>query len=149
MKRGASFWGVEIDGDAGLMRSNSHRVWPLVLITLRTCMLGLATIGLLESLSGSWISVLMLRRRMLSLMSEIFSATGCGLEQGAVIRLSETLKDELLTLVVLAPLAVVNMRARPLGTIRATDSSDWGFAAVSGVIRSKKWAATPKQFHGI
>ena len=130
----ASFWGVEIDGDAGLMRSNSHRVWPLILITLRTCMLGLATIGLLESLSGSWISVLMLRRRLLSLMSEVFSATGCGLEQGAVIRLSDTLKDELLSLVVLAPLAVVNLRARPLGTIRATDSSDWGFAAVSGVI---------------
>ena len=127
----ASFWGVELDGNAGLMRANSHRLWPLVLITLRTCMLGLSTIGLLESLSGSWISILMLRRRMLSLMSEIFNATGCGLEQGAVIRLSDELKDELLTLVILGPLAAVNLRAKHLCSIRATDSSDWGYAAVS------------------
>ena len=130
----ASFWGIELDGDAGLMRANSHRVWPLVLITLRTCMLGLATIGLLESLSGSWISVLMLRRRMLSLMSEIFNATSCGLADGAVVRLSDSLKDELMCLVTLGPLAAVNLRAKHLCSIRATDSSDWGFAAVSTVV---------------
>ena len=130
----ASFWGVEIDGDAGLMRANSHRVWPLILITLRTCILGLATVGLLESLSGSWISVLMLRRRLLSLMSEIFLATSSGLTAGAVVRLSDSLKDELLTLVLLAPYAVVNFRAKHLCSIRATDSSDWGSAAVSGEV---------------
>ena len=70
----ASFWGVQIDGKKGLMRSNENRVWPLVLITTRVVSLGLSSIGLLRSLAGSYISVLSLRRRLLSMMNVIFDA---------------------------------------------------------------------------
>ena len=127
----ARFWGAEVDGKAGIVRPNSFRVWPLMLVTLRVCCLGIASISLLESLCGSWISVLMFRRRTLSVLNEIFGALHCGLAQNEVIRLSEGLKDELLAVVVLGTLSYVNLRAEVLPTFRATDASDWGLAAVS------------------
>lgn len=52
------FWGCEIDGDKGILRCASSRLWPTVLITMRTAMLGLATVGLLEALAGCWVSLL-------------------------------------------------------------------------------------------
>lgn len=127
----ASFWGIETDGLKGLFRPNSHRVWPLVLITVRVCCLGLTSIGLLESLCGSWISVLMCRRRLLSLMSVVFEAVGCGLDHKQVIRMSDELKDELMSIVQLVSLACVNLRAQTQPILKATDSSNWGSAAVS------------------
>ena len=126
----ASFWGVETDGRKGLFRPNSQRVWPLVLITVRVCSLGLSTVALLESLCGSWISVLMTRRRLLSLMVEIFSLVSSGLEQKTIVRLSPEVKDELMSMVQLVSLACVNLRAQTQPFLKATDSSDWGSAAV-------------------
>ena len=126
-----SFWGVQIDGSKGLMRSNESRSWPLILITTRVVSLGLSTIGLLRSIAGSFISILSLRRRLLSAMNLIFDAiSACG-DDKQVLRLSGDLKDELFTLACLSTLAVVNLRAQTLGTLRATDASDWGMAAVS------------------
>ena len=48
----AKFWGVEIDGDKGLLRCSNARLWPTAVITLRVCSLGLATVGLMEALAG-------------------------------------------------------------------------------------------------
>ena len=127
----ARFWGAEVDGEAGLVRPNSFRVWPLMLVTLRVCCLGVSSVSLLESLCGSWISVLMFRRRTLSIMNEIFLVLHSGLPQSAIVRLSEGLVDELLAMVVLGTLAYVNLRAEVLPTFRATDASDWGMAAVA------------------
>jgi len=127
----ARFWGAEVDGKAGIVRPNSFRVWPLMLVTLRVCCLGVTSVSLLESLCGSWISVLMFRRRTLSVLNEIFGALHSGLAQNDIIRLSEGLKDELVSAVVLGSLSYVNLRAKVLPTFRATDASDWGLAAVS------------------
>lgn len=127
----ASFWGVSLDGDKGLLRSSETRLWPLVLVTLRICRLGLVTRSLLESLCGSWLSIFMIRRRLLSLVNLVFAAISACEEPGHVIRLSGSLKSELLTFCVLGQLAVVNLRARTLTSIHATDSSSWGMAAVS------------------
>ena len=63
-------------------------------------------------------------------MNLVFDAVAGSTSDKQVLRLSPDLKDELFTLVVLANLAVVNLRARTLGKIVATDSSDWGNAAV-------------------
>ena len=126
----ATFWGVETDGRKGLVRPNSQRVWPLVLITVRVCCLGVSTVALLESICGSWISVLMTRRRLLSLMGEVFALVSSGLEQKAIVRLSPEVKDELMSMVQLVSLACVNLRARTQPLLKATDSSDWGSAAV-------------------
>ena len=127
----SSFWGVQIDGSKGLMRSNESRVWPLLLIGCRVVSLGLCSVGLLRSLAGSFISVLSLRRRMLSAMNLIFDAITASKDDAQIIRLSGALKDELFTVLTLCTLAVVNLRAATLSTLRATDASDWGMAAVS------------------
>ena len=130
----SSFWGVQVDGKKGTVRGNESRLWPLLLITMRVCCLGLSTVGLLRSLAGSYISVLTLRRRLLSVMNLIFDAIAASNGDAQVVRLSGTLKDELFTMMVLATLAVVNLRARTLGCVRATDASDWGMAAVVGEV---------------
>lgn len=133
----ARFWGAEVDGDAGIVRANSFRVWPLMLVTLRVCCLGVSSVSLLESLCGSWISVLMFRRRTLSVLNEIFLVLHSGLLQNDIVRLSEGLRDELVAIVVLGTLAYVNMRATVLPTFRASDASDWGCAAVSAELPSE------------
>lgn len=126
-----SFWGCEIDGVKGIMRPSSLRLWPLVMITARVACLGVVTFGLLESLVGSWVAILMFRRRLLSLLSCCFDILSLEVAKGTVFRLSGVAKDELFAIAVCGPLAFVNLRAETLPTIRATDSSDWGSAAVS------------------
>lgn len=58
--------GVEVDGIKGLMRASQKRPWPCIAITLRVCPLRLTTVGRLESLAGSWISILGVWRRLLA-----------------------------------------------------------------------------------
>ena len=52
----SNFWGIDIDGDKGLLRASQKRMWPAMMITLRVCSLGLCTVGLLEALAGTWVS---------------------------------------------------------------------------------------------
>ena len=126
----ASFWGCEIDGMKGLLRSSSTRFWPLYLITPRTACLGLATCGLLSSLAGSWISVFLVRRRLMSGMNLIFDAVSHCSTDRQVVRLSPGLIDELFSFCLLGSLCVVNLRASTRDCLKATDASDWGMAAV-------------------
>ena len=130
----SKFWGAEVDGVAGIVRPSSTRFWPLFVITCRVCCLGLSTFSLLESLAGSWVSILMFRRRCLSAMGEVFEAAACGASSDSVLRLSPSLRDELLSCAILGSLCYINLRAKTLGTFRATDASDWGGAAVSALL---------------
>ena len=129
-----AFWGCEIDGIKGTLRPSSLRLWPLVMITVRVASLGLVTSGLLESLVGSWIAILMFRRRLLSLLTLCFDILACGYDKGVVVWLSGPARDELFSIAVCGPLSYVNLRAQTLETIRATDSSDWGAAGVSATV---------------
>lgn len=129
----SQFWGIQIDGDRGLLRGNAARLWATIFISLRVASLGLCTIGLLESLAGSWISLLTVRRRMLSLMEVIFGALSWS-NQKSIIRLSSELIDELNTLAILAPLAVVDLRAPAKEYMVATDASLEAMAAVNASI---------------
>ncbi len=124
------YWGIEIDGIKGLIRSSSLRLWPISIITLRVCSLGVSTVGLLEALAGSWVSLLGTRRRLYSAMELIFEPLGIP-DQKAIIRLSPELKSELLSLVVLGSLAVVNIRAPASDFVLATDAS---LDAMAGVM---------------
>ena len=126
----ATFWGVSVDGEKGLLRSSEARLWPLTLITIRVCSLGLVTQSLLESICGSWFSIFMIRRRLLSLMNLIFSAISASDDPGKVIRLSGSLKSELMSFCMIGQLAVVNLRAKTVARIHAADASNWGMAAV-------------------
>ena len=133
----ASFWGIELDGVAGSLRASSTRLWPLVMITMRVCALGVTTLGLLESMVGSWLSILIVRRRLLCILSTVYKALHAGGNPGSVIRMSDALKDELITFCVLAPLACVNLRASVLHEVFCTDALNWGTAAVSAPLPSK------------
>ena len=64
----ARFWGIELDGKKGLLRCSSLRLWPITAITLRVMRLGLATVGLLEALAGSWVALLGVRRLFLAFL---------------------------------------------------------------------------------
>ena len=130
---GAKFWGVEVDGDRGMVRPARTRLWPLIAVTVRVAMLGVATVGLLKALCGSWTSIVLLRRRILSMMSTVFAAAGCG-DLDDIVRLSTDLKSELLGLICLGPLVAVDLRAEPAGFLSATDASTWGGAGVRAVV---------------
>ena len=127
----SAFWGIELDGVKAIFRPSSTRLFPLIGITFRVCCFGLTTAALLSSLAGSWISIFLVRRRMMSCVNLIFdaispaSATG-----GQIIRLSPELVDELLTCCLLGSMCWTNLRACTNGCIRATDASDWAMAGV-------------------
>ena len=127
------YWGIEIDGQKGLLRASSTRLWGTMLISLRVAQLGLATISLLESLAGSWIALLGPRRRFLCLMDVIFDALSV-VDQRAVVRLSAALKDELISLAILAPLAATDLRAAFSDKLIATDASLDCIAAVRATV---------------
>lgn len=130
------FWGIELDGDKGLLRCSSLRLWPITVVTVRTCMLGLATIGLLEAIAGSWVSLLGVRRKLFSLLDIIFEPLSVK-DQKAVVRLSDELKSELLAVAVMGSLAVVNLRAVFAPFVCATDASMGWMAAVRSPLPPK------------
>ncbi|CAK9021478.1 unnamed protein product [Durusdinium trenchii] len=118
----ARFWGIELDGKKGLVRGSSLRMWPLVVITARVAMLGLCTVSLLEALAGSWVALLSVRRRLMSVMNSIIEGVAIT-DQTTVLRLSDVIIDELWCLVLLGSLAVSNLRAQHTPFITATDAS--------------------------
>ena len=126
----AKFWGVEVDGIKGLVRPSSSRLWPIVMITIRICRLGLCTAGLMEAIAGTWVSIFCLRRRLMSLIELTFKLVAAAEKPSTVYRLSPELIDELWTIAVLGQLACINLRAKTSDKVFATDASTWGMAAV-------------------
>eukprot|EP00438_Fugacium_kawagutii_P014015 Skav204090 [mRNA] locus=scaffold3129:371114:378324:+ [translate_table: standard] len=123
------FWGSSVDGVAGTVRAAPRRLVPLMLATSKTIRLGVASVGLLQTLAGSWISVLQYRRRMLCLLDLIYEVQQ-GRQQEDIVQLSPKLRDEMWVLVALAPLAVTDLRAASLGHLFLTDASEDAKAAV-------------------
>ena len=131
----ASFWGIDIDGDKGIMRAANSRLWPAMFITMRIASLRLATVGLLEALAGTWVSIFGVRRRLFCLLQVIFEPLGIE-DQSMVIRLSDELVDELVCLTVMAPLAMINLRAAYAPFMVATDASLSGMGGVKAEFSS-------------
>ena len=127
------FWGGEIDGQAGLVRSSSLRAWPLMVITMKIAMLGFSSVKLLETLAGSWIAILTMRRRMFCLLDIIFEPLGIA-DGNKVVALSPALQDELCVLCSTFLLAVGDLRAGFLPMVSATDASSGAMAAVSAFL---------------
>lgn len=129
----AEFWGALVNGASGVCRANPKRLVPLIALTMRITTLGFATVALLEIVAGSWVSVLQVRRRMLCLLDEIYSAQ-CGRDRSSVVQLSPALREELWLLVVLSPLAVTNMRAESIGELFLSDASERATASVRATV---------------
>lgn len=123
----ASFWGADVDGLRGLVRGNVVRAGSLCWITSKIACLGVATVGLLEMVSGGFVALFGFRRRMMSLLDLIYAAQA-GRDQGDVVQLSSALRDELWSLCILCPLAVTNLRASFCNEVYMVDASNWGDA---------------------
>ena len=123
-------WGVLIEGDVGFVRGSLRRAAPLCTIILTILKIGAATTGLLEIVAGGLIALFILRRRLMSLLHEIFAATR-GREQDEAFWLSNKLKEELTMLVGLVPTAVVELRTAYSEKAYMVDASNWGEAVTS------------------
>ena len=125
----ATFWGIDLDGSAGLLRGSLRRAVPLAGILFKMAELGVSTGDLMQVVVGSLISLFLYRRRLLSLLDPLFEAYR-GVGPRAIIALSGEVKSTLLLCGMLLPLAVTNLRAKPPQKIAASDASSWGEAAV-------------------
>ena len=67
-----TFLGAEVDGLKGRVSAPRHRIGLLMLCTAIVAYKGFTTRRLLNSVTGSWIHVLMFRRPILSVMSSVF-----------------------------------------------------------------------------
>ena len=128
--RTGTFWGLQVDGDAGRARPTLSRCIPLLHVLLEVLRLGQASVALLEVLAGSLVSVFQCRRRVMSALEELY-AVQRGLPRNAVVVISEALTEELLVCAALVPLAFVDMRLKPSTRVIASDSSSTCEAATS------------------
>ena len=128
-----TFWGHSVCGVSGLVRAAPERLLPLMEVTAKLAQTGLATVGLLEVIAGCWVAVLQVRKRMMSLLEQVYVAQR-GRLAGDVVALSPALISELWLLVTLAPLACTNLRASTLPELHLTDASNWGTAHVTATL---------------
>ena len=126
----AEFWGAAADGNKGTVRPSPKRLIPLIMMTVRVARLQIATVGLLEILAGSWVAIFQFRKRLMCLLEEIYAAQR-DREQNCIVHLSCSMIHELWSLVLVAPLAVTNLRAKTLPVAYLTDASEQMVAGVS------------------
>lgn len=124
-----TFWGVEMDGAKGTIRPSLKRSIPLAFILQRVVALGQATVGLLEIISGSLVSVFQNRRRFMAVLEEVYGAQR-GRARNEIVRLSPELCDELLVAAALMPMTVIDLRLSPSPDLVASDASSKSEAAV-------------------
>lgn len=107
---------------------------------------GLRTVGLLEVLAGCFVAAFQVRRRLMSVLEHIYSAQRLR-SRSTIVKLSDELRNELLAVVGLLPLAVIDMRIKPSSTLIASDASTQAEAAVAVEIGEERTAEFQK--HGI
>ena len=100
------FWGISLDGEAGIIRAQLERALPIAFITARVARTGLASRKLLEVLAGAWTAILQCRRRGMCLL--------------------EAAVDELWSLVVLCLFFCTDLRAAASTEFSLVDASgEW------------------------
>ena len=120
-----TFLGAEVDGLKGRVSAPRHRIGLLMLCTAIVAYKGFTTRRLLNSVTGSWIHVLMFRRPILSVMSSVFSdGIDCPLDR--VFKLSQQSRNELFALCVLGPVAQTDLRTSTCDRIFCLDASPYG-----------------------
>ena len=105
----------------------------LSFVTLQLCALGYTTDALHLCLVGAWVSMLMYRRPLMSILRHAFSfvdAAHVDPIKPKVVRLARALKDELVMLAILMPLAVTELSAPYHDCLYATDASSYRGAVV-------------------
>ena len=119
------FLGAEVDGLLGRVSAPRHRIGMLMLCTSIVARKGTCTPRLLAMIVGAWVSVLMFRRPIMSVMQAVFTESG-GRSQDSIIRLSQQARNELLVLSILGPLAQTDMRTATCPKLFCLDASPQG-----------------------
>ena len=116
--------GAEVDGKLNQAASVLPDCEPLALCRLTWILVrvGFTTKHVLESLLGCWIFVLLFRRPLFCLLSDVFHE-GSDYKPHHIFQLSVGAKQELLLLCMYAPWAATNLRAEPLARLFASDAS--------------------------
>lgn len=139
----SEFWGCQFDGIAGTVQANLKRVIPVIAVTQRVLTMGVCTVGLLEVLVGSWTAISLFRRRLLSLLNVVYAASNGDFQRNHVLKLSDSLKEEMLLCLGLVPLAVTLLRIPNAGYLYSSDASEWGI----GVTRAPLPEFLQKEVH--
>eukprot|EP00435_Cladocopium_sp_Y103_P064249 s246_g25.t4 len=129
----ASFWGMQLQGDEGKMRPNRTRSIPVAFILAKTVLTKVASVSLLEVLAGSLVSIFQSKRRMMSVLEQIYGAQR-GRQRADIVSLSAQLVDEMMVAAALIPFAGFDFRLRPLGKVVCSDASTVAEAAVCAEI---------------
>lgn len=130
----AEFWGASVDGLGGLVRANIRRAISLVWVTSQVAKMQVCSVGLLEVLAGGFVSLFCFRRRLMALLDLVY-VMQAGRDRQDVVRLCPAAVDELWSLVILAPLAVTDIRAGYADFIYMVDASNWGDAVVGSSLK--------------
>ena len=119
------FWGISLDGEAGIIRAQLERALPIAFITARVARTGLASRKLLEVLAGAWTAILQCRRRGMCLLEAIFEEIQAHSYEEE-FQLSSAAVDELWSLVVLCPFFCTDLRAAASTEFSLVDASgEW------------------------
>ena len=97
-------------------------------IAVEIARLGFCSSELIEVLTGSFISLFLFRRRLLSLLDVLFQVPR-GRHPKDIVKLNGAARSELLLLSAVLPVACTNLRAPVSPRITATDASGWGEGA--------------------
>ena len=97
----------------------------LAAVSLRAPRLSAISSGLASRLSGSWVSLLLYRRCLSSLVAKFFvlASEGERKDEPTIMPLSRSTAEELVSLAVMAPLMATDLSAPILNDIFASDSS--------------------------
>ena len=129
-KRGvttAEFWGAPVDGLAGRARARDDIIQRAVAFTIAVLQLGVATAEIWSSAVGLWTHVLLFRRVAFGLLGDVYDFHP---REGDVLRRSARAREEMLWLLMFAPLFETDIRAPVATTVSATDASPWTCAVV-------------------
>ncbi|CAE7564461.1 unnamed protein product [Symbiodinium microadriaticum] len=121
----ATILGGQLDGVRGDIAAPRLKSTALSAITLQLVVLGHSTRTLLQQVLGCWMFVLIFRRPMLSILSQVYHE-GLGCHADEIFRLSHDARQELLLLVILVPCAMSNLRAEPSTRRYCTDAAPFG-----------------------
>lgn len=124
-----TFWGIDFDGEAGIIHPSLKRSVPVAFIVLEMLRLGYTSVALLEVLAGSFVSIFQCRRRCMSVLELVYKEQS-GKSRSTILKLSRELREELLRCVGLTVLACIDMRLEPSTMLVASDASPSATAAV-------------------
>ena len=98
---------------------------PMIALTLRVAELPVISKGLASKLGGNWISILMFRRCLTCLLSEIFGyGNKTNQEADEVVRLTRSTADELVVTSIFGLLAATDVSVPYDSSVFATDASN-------------------------